>query len=112
MKIKLARSVFMVATAAWSYGLAAGVATAEQRAGSTDRAVSVTATRKMCFSDTLQVNGVIVPRNEVLVRPDREGLQISQVLVEPGDTVVQGQVLARLIAPDGQPTGGAGAADD
>jgi HlyD family secretion protein len=110
MKIKLARSVFVVATAAWLYGLPAGVAAAEQRAGSTDRAVSVTATKKMCFSDTLQVNGVIVPRNEVLVRPDREGLQISQVLVEPGDTVVQGQVLARLIAPDGQPTGGAGAA--
>jgi RND family efflux transporter MFP subunit len=53
----------------------------------------------------LQVTGVIVPRNEVLVRPDREGLQISQVLVEPGDTVVGGQVLARLIAPEGQPAG-------
>ena len=33
-------------------------------------------------------------------------MQISQVLVEPGDTVVSGQVLARLAAPEGQPGGG------
>jgi multidrug efflux pump subunit AcrA (membrane-fusion protein) len=70
-----------------------------------DRAVTVTATRNVCFSDTLQVTGVLVPRNEVLVRPDREGLQISQVQVEPGDTVVAGQILARLSPPDGQATG-------
>ena len=62
-------------------------------------------TRNVCFSDTLQVTGVLGPRNEVLVRPDREGLQISQVQVEPGDTVVAGQILARLAPPDGQGTG-------
>jgi multidrug efflux pump subunit AcrA (membrane-fusion protein) len=67
-----------------------------------DRAVTVARTRNVCFSDTLQVTGVLVPRNEVLVRPDREGLQISQVQVEPGDTVVAGQILARLTPPDGQ----------
>ena len=61
-----------------------------------DMAVTVARTTNVCFSDTLQVTGVVVPRNEILVRPDREGLQISQVLVEPGDTVVSGQVLARL----------------
>jgi multidrug efflux pump subunit AcrA (membrane-fusion protein) len=66
-----------------------------------DRAVTVARTRNVCFSDTLQVTGVLVPRNEVLVRPDREGLQISQVQVEPGDTVVAGQILARLAPPDG-----------
>jgi len=33
-------------------------------------------------------------------------LQISQVLVEPGDTVVSGQVLARLTPPEGQQGGG------
>jgi HlyD family secretion protein len=53
---------------------------------------------------------VVVAANEVLVRPDREGLQISQVLVEPGDTVVLGQVLARLVSPDGQQGTGAGIA--
>jgi multidrug efflux pump subunit AcrA (membrane-fusion protein) len=76
---------------------------AEPRAGTTaERTVTVTQAKNMCFTDSLQVTGVLVPRNEVQVRPEREGLQVSQVLVEPGDTVVLGQVLARLIPPDGQ----------
>src|SRR5262245_51495050 len=70
-----------------------------------ERTVSVTPTKTMCFTDSLQVTGVLVPRNEVLVRPDREGLQVSQVLVEPGEAVVVGQVLARLVPPDGQGSG-------
>jgi len=41
----------------------------------------------------------------VLVRPDREGLQIAQVLVQPGDRVSSGQVLARLVPLGGQPGG-------
>jgi HlyD family secretion protein len=81
-------------------------ANAEPRAkASADRAVTVTQTKNMCFSDSLQVTGVLVARNEVLVRPDREGLQVSQVLVEPGADVVLGQVLARLTPPEGQPGG-------
>jgi HlyD family secretion protein len=71
--------------------------------GTLDRAVTVVPAKKICFTDTIQVTGVLVPRNEVLVRPEREGLQISQVLVEPGDTVGLRQVLARLTPPEGQP---------
>jgi len=56
----------------------------------------------MCFADTLQLTGTVVPRNEILVRPDRDGLQLSQVLVEPGETVKSGQVLARLKQTDAQ----------
>jgi HlyD family secretion protein len=67
-----------------------------------DMSVSVSATQRSCFTDAVQLTGVVVPRNEILVRPDREGLQISQVLVEAGDSVIAGQVLARLNAPDGQ----------
>ncbi len=67
-------------------------------------------TKTVCFADTLQVTGVLVPRNEVLVRPEREGLQIAQVQVEPGDVVVSGQILARLTPPEGQPNSGTGAA--
>jgi HlyD family secretion protein len=72
-----------------------------------DMVVTVVKAKNKCFADTLQVTGVVTPRNEILVRPDREGLQISQVLVEAGDIVVSGQVLARLTVPEGQQGSGA-----
>jgi HlyD family secretion protein len=64
--------------------------------------VSVVMVHRSCFSDTLQVSGLVVPRDDILVRSSREGMQISEVLVEPGDSVTSGQVLARLSAPDSQ----------
>jgi HlyD family secretion protein len=67
-------------------------------------AVSVMKAKRACFKDSVEVTGVLVPREEVLVRPDREGLQIAKVSVEAGDTVKSGQLLARLE----QPGGGAG----
>lgn len=70
--------------------------------GSFARAVTTVRSVKSCFDDLLQVTGNVVPRNEILVRSDREGYQISQVLVENGDTVVSGQVLVRLRQPDAQ----------
>jgi HlyD family secretion protein len=81
---------------------------AERDAGAVvDMVVTVVRTKNMCFADTLQVTGVVTPRSEILARPDRDGLQISQVLVEAGDTVVSGQVLARLTPPEGQTGSGA-----
>lgn len=65
-------------------------------------AVTVAKVVKTCFSDTVNVTGQLAPKDEVLVRPDREGLQIAQVVVEPGDSVTSGQVLARLNTPDSQ----------
>jgi len=58
---------------------------------------------KACFTDTLAMTGVLQPRSLVQVRPEQEGVQISQVKVEPGDTVTAGQALAQLARPDGQP---------
>ena len=63
-------------------------------------AVTVTKSKRACFSDTLLVMGTIVPRNEILVRPDREGLQITEILAEAGETVSATQVLARLAPPN------------
>jgi HlyD family secretion protein len=66
-------------------------------------AVTVTKVVKSCFDETVDVTGQLVPKEEVQVRPDREGLQISQILVEAGDNVTSGQALARLSPPgDGQ----------
>ncbi|GBU19098.1 hemolysin D [Methylobacterium sp.] len=42
------------------------------------------------------VTGTLVPRDEILVSPEIEGLRITELLVEEGDRVAQGQVLARL----------------
>ncbi|HEV7982529.1 MAG TPA: efflux RND transporter periplasmic adaptor subunit [Xanthobacteraceae bacterium] len=69
-------------------------------------AVSVMKAKRECFKDYVDVTGVLVPKEEVLVRPDREGLQIAKVFVEAGDTVKSGQVLARLAPPEGQPGSG------
>src|SRR5690242_15453370 len=66
-------------------------------------AVTVVRAKRSCFADTISVSGMLVPREAVAVRPEREGLQISQVLVDAGETVTSGQVLARLVPPDAQP---------
>lgn len=42
------------------------------------------------------VTGTLVPRDEVLVAAEVDGLRIIEVLAEEGDEVKQGQVLARL----------------
>ncbi|MGH1569831.1 efflux RND transporter periplasmic adaptor subunit [Methylobacterium sp. P31] len=42
------------------------------------------------------VTGTLVPRDEILVSPEIEGLRITELLVEEGDRVTKGQVLARL----------------
>jgi multidrug efflux pump subunit AcrA (membrane-fusion protein) len=88
--------------AASAPSFAAGESDSNAYAGA---AVTAVKAKKRCFSDTIEVTGLLVPREEVLVRPDREGLQISQVLVEAGDTVTSGQALARLT--DVQQGGGA-----
>jgi HlyD family secretion protein len=65
-------------------------------------AVTVGKSKKFCFSDTIMVTGTIVPRNEILVRPDRDGLLIREILVEAGESVAAGQILARLQPPNDQ----------
>jgi multidrug efflux pump subunit AcrA (membrane-fusion protein) len=76
-----------------------------QPSDSGDRTVTVAPAESVCFANTIQVTGVLVPRKEILVRPDREGMQISQVSVQQGDTVRSGQILLRLIPSEGMPGG-------
>ena len=101
-------AIALAAIAIGYFGLISQMAAAEPGDGNAtvDLAVTVTRAKRMCFVDTLQVTGVLVAKDEILVRPDREGLQITQILVEPGDTVSSGQVLARLTPPDGASGGG------
>lgn len=65
--------------------------------------VTVIKAARACFSDTIQVPGTLVPREDILVRPENEGLRVTQFLAEEGDYVKTGQVLARLAPLEGQP---------
>jgi multidrug efflux pump subunit AcrA (membrane-fusion protein) len=64
-------------------------------------AVTVLKATKSCFSAIVEVSGIIIPREETAVRPERAGLKVAEILAEPGDTVTAGQLLARLTLPEG-----------
>jgi HlyD family secretion protein len=69
--------------------------------------VSVKRARKTCFADRAEVTGTLAARREVDVGASRDGLVVTQVLVEPLDQVSPGQMLAQLSPIDG---GGPGVA--
>jgi HlyD family secretion protein len=58
--------------------------------------VTATAAREREFVDRLFVSGTLVARDEAMVGAQIDGLRIVEVLVEDGDRVEKGQVLARL----------------
>ena len=64
-------------------------------------AVTVLKAAKSCFSNLVEVTGLVLAREETAVRPERQGLKVAEVLVDAGDTVTAGQSLARLNLPDG-----------
>ncbi|WP_213772110.1 efflux RND transporter periplasmic adaptor subunit [Bradyrhizobium sp. dw_78] len=61
--------------------------------------VLVTKSTNACFSDLVRVTGFVVPRREAVVGTDQEGSKVTDLLVHEGDTVTDGQELARLSAP-------------
>jgi multidrug efflux pump subunit AcrA (membrane-fusion protein) len=63
--------------------------------------VTVVKATKTCFAATAEVFGVLLPMEEITVTPPRDGLRISQVLVDPGTSVASGQALVRLAQPEG-----------
>lgn len=97
MRKLLAPVATAVLSLAWvSQGLAADETDAPKGA-----AVTVLKATKSCFSDIVEVSGILVPREETAVRPERPGLKVADVLAEAGDTVTAGQTLARLTLPEG-----------
>ncbi len=48
------------------------------------------------IAETAVLTGTLVPREEVLVSPQIEGLALTEILAEEGDSVAAAQVLARL----------------
>ena len=58
--------------------------------------VTVAAATTGPIAETAVLTGTLVPREEVLVSPQIEGLALTEILAEEGDAVAAGQVLARL----------------
>jgi HlyD family secretion protein len=64
-------------------------------------AVTVLKASKFCFGNNVEVSGILLPREETAVRPERFGLKVAEVMADAGETVSAGQVLARLSLPEG-----------
>jgi HlyD family secretion protein len=74
---------------------------ADEPEGPKGAAVTVLKATKTCFDNIVEVSGIIIPRDETSVRPERMGLKVAEVLADAGDTVTAGQSLARLNLPEG-----------
>jgi multidrug efflux pump subunit AcrA (membrane-fusion protein) len=86
--------------------MAASLAITVQSASAEDSApkgaaVTVLTVAKACFDNIVEVSGLVLARDETAVRPERPGLKVAEVLVDPGDIVTAGQNLARLTPPEG-----------
>lgn len=64
-------------------------------------AVTVLKAAKSCFAAIVEVSGILIPKDEISIRPERPGLKVAEVLVDAGETVTAGQTLARLTLPEG-----------
>jgi len=85
-------------------GMLALPALAAGETPSSASAVTVLTTARSCFNDIVDAFGILIPREEVAVRPDRPGLKVVEVLAEAGQTVTARQSLARLALPEGGTT--------
>ena len=59
-------------------------------------AISVVNVSIADFVETVMVTGSLTARDEVLIHPEVEGLRVTNYLVDEGDEVTKGQVLATL----------------
>ncbi|PHM38004.1 RND efflux system, membrane fusion protein CmeA [Xenorhabdus mauleonii] len=61
--------------------------------------VSTTTVQAVPFTPSVKIVGTVVARNEIAITPALTQLVITDVLVEEGDDVKQGQILATLETP-------------
>ena len=90
--------VLCAGLAAVSLGLAVPTRAADAPASADSSAPAVTVVPAAERDLVLQaaITGTLVPKDEVLVSPELDGNLVTDVLVEEGDRVAQGQVMARL----------------
>lgn len=92
------RAAFLFAAAALLAPCAAAAqdARAEAAKGNPPPTVSVVVSAARELVDTVLVTGTLVPRDEILVFAENDGVRIVELLADEGDAVAAGQVLARL----------------
>ena len=61
-------------------------------------AITVSKVTTNDFVETAVVSGSLIPREEILVSPEIEGLRVLQLLADEGDRVKKGDILARLVS--------------
>ena len=86
----------VISLAAAALLLSIGRSGAAEMAAAPKPSVTVAHVARGEITETASVTGTLVPREEILVSPQVDGLAVTQILVEEGDTVTAGQVLARL----------------
>ncbi len=72
-------------------------AEAAARAGPPAPAVTVMEAARSDFVETVLVTGSFVPREEILVAPEVDGLRVLEIKAEEGDHVKKGDLLAVLV---------------
>src|SRR6201994_4769831 len=96
------RALLLPALAATLYCLASHRTLAAEEADAPKGAtVTVLKASKACFPSIVEVTGIVRPRDEYFVRPERQGWKVIETLPDAGDTVAAGQTLARLLLPEG-----------
>jgi HlyD family secretion protein len=100
-KAVLLLAVLLVPASLGIPAVAAGPAAAAEGVAAAPRPPSVSVVSAVAgrIAETVVVTGTLVPRREILVAPEIDGLAIVEILAEEGDEVAAGQVLARL-SPD------------
>jgi multidrug efflux pump subunit AcrA (membrane-fusion protein) len=102
MKNRFSRQViFSIAAGLFGGVLISHAVAADDPPAPQGTAVTVLKATKHCFANIVEASGILTPREETLVRPERAGLKVAEILIEAGNNVTAGQNLARLTLPEG-----------